>query len=656
MATTTYDPNFTFKYGSEENLENLDYQTGSIIFCSNGQQFVDVAGTRHRITSIIADYTEQQIHSVDGKFIPQEDDTPDEEEPPIEPTDDNTSTDNIDTTTEDNTGDTNTSTDDDSSTDNEENTDDENSGTLLGAGDDEPGENSDTNIDEGDGDDNNDDTPSDTSDDTPTEDEGGEDEEDTPAFRPYGLPVIYIASDTHNVFFYNTETYNMEELTITLARAATNDGLGNNIAETYCTKETETSDYREASDKIEQLFASIAALPKFIIRVCEDGSLPVVGEEGVLYFVPTTTTAEETVYTTYIYSVDDGYYIKIGSSSADLDNYPTKVEMQQSLATLQANLENKINNGDAVLQASIDNLSSRVMSAESTVNSVNTRVSTYDSKINSVTEKANINEENITTLNSALANDEVAISNLRTDVNTNTSKISTVESVSSANTLDIEGLTGRMRTAETNIQRLAEASSGSGETFDQIFGILDTVESNIDTISEQSNTNSVDIAELKQTTTDNTTAIVNNKTKIETNTGNISSLTSRMNTAEADIRDLKNVAKQVSTNTNNIASITNTLNTKLTYSSGELSNVDFNDYTTAGCYEVTDLSESDNYPVNEIGTLSITANQYSLIQEYVTKTNIYIRSYVDGDWTGWIPIQRWDIDGSKLVEDFGYEG
>ena len=630
MATTTYDPNFTFKYGTEENLENLDYQTGSIIFCSNGQQFVDVAGTRHRITSIIADYTEQQIHSVDGKFIPQEDDTPDEEEP----------TDNTNTTTEDNTGDTNTSTDDDSSTDNKEN-----SGTLLGAGDNESGDNSNTNTDEGNGNDN---TPSD---DTPTEDE-----EDTPAFRPYGLPVIYIASDTYNVFFYNTETYNMEELTITLARAATNDGLGNNIAETYCTKETETSDYREASDKIEQLFASIAALPKFIIRVCDDGSLPAVGEEGVLYFVPISTTAEETIYTTYIYSVDDGYYIKIGSSSADLDNYPTKVEMQQSLATLQANLENKMNNGDAILQSSIDNLSSRVISAESTVNSVNTRVSSYDSKINSVTEKANNNEENITTLNRALANDETAIAKLRTDVNTNTSKISTVESVSSTNTLDIEGLTSRMKTAETNIQRLAEASSGSGETFDEIFGILDTVEANIDTISEQSNTNSVDIAELKQTTKDNSTAIVNNKSKIETNTSNISSLTSRMNTAESDIRNLKNVAKQVSTNTNNIASITNTLDTKLTYSSGELSNVDFNNYTTAGCYEITDLSGAENYPVNEIGTLSITANQYSLIQEYVTKTNIYIRSYVDGDWTGWIPIQRWDVDGSKLVEDFGYEG
>jgi hypothetical protein len=122
------------------------------------------------------------------------------------------------------------------------------------------------------------------------------------------------------------------------------------------------------------------------------------------------------------------------------------------------------------------------------------------------------------------------------------------------------------------------------------------------------------------------------------------------------ISALNTTTEQIAVNTSAITAINTALDTKLTYVSGELSNVDFNDYKTAGCFDVTDVSEAMNCPSSSAGTLYIIASPYCCVQQYITKDTMFIRSFTDNDWTNWSVAQSLEISGNTFVEDFGFDG
>lgn len=427
MPTTQFDPGFVFKYGSRESVNTLAYEGGAIIFCSNGEHFVDILGTRHRISDIIADYTQKQLESVG-----RQDTTPAKPAKPV----------------------------------NLSNTD---------SGDDSEGSEGDSESDE----------PI-----TPI----------SPSTKFYGPPFIYIARDTKHMYLYNRTTKVMDRLTVILAEAATNDSDGNNIVNTYETKVESTSNFTEASQRLDELESSVAALPTFIVRVIDNGKLPETGEAGVLYFIPIHGTGEDTVYDTYIWAVgdDDKYYLKVGTSAVDLEAYTTLDKLSSSLAELKTQIDNEIAELKKNLEAADSALDKRLTAAESNINDLKTVDTAYGKRI-----------------------------------------------------IDVEA---------------------------------------------KSSTNASDISKLQKAVSDNQT-----------------------------------------------------------HSYGSAANKDFNSYTEAGTYHVTDNTSSTNNPTTDAGILYVAAFDGNVCQMYFTPTEFYRRYYNGSSWGGWRLVQEYAVSGTN-VDDYGFEG
>ena len=429
MPTTQFDPGFVFKYGSRESVNTLAYEGGAIIFCSNGEHFVDILGTRHRISDIIADYTQKQLESV-GRQVT----TPAAK--PVDPS--------------------NTDSGDDS-----EGSEDDSDGDSKG---DEP--------------------------ETPI----------SPSTKFYGPPFIYIARDTKHMYLYNRTTKVMDRLTVILAEAATNDSDGNNIVNTYETKVESTSNFTEASQRLDELESSVAALPTFIVRVIDNGKLPLTGEAGVLYFLPIRGTGEDTVYDTYIWAVGDAgnYYLKVGTSAVDLEAYTTLDKLSSSLAELKTQIDNEIAELKKNLEATDSSLDKRLTAAETNINDLKTVDTAYGKRI-----------------------------------------------------IDVEA---------------------------------------------KSSTNASDISKLQKAVSDNQT-----------------------------------------------------------HSSGSIANKDFNSYTEAATYHVTDNASSTNNPTTDAGILYVAAFDGNVCQMYFTPTEFYRRYYNGSSWGGWRLVQEYAASGTN-VDDYGFEG
>ena len=75
VNSTVFSPGFKFKYGSAANLDKLAYEKGSIIFCTNGQHFVDISDNRIRISDIHIDIPEYLLTNYSGPATYTEGDT-----------------------------------------------------------------------------------------------------------------------------------------------------------------------------------------------------------------------------------------------------------------------------------------------------------------------------------------------------------------------------------------------------------------------------------------------------------------------------------------------------------------------------------------------------------------------------------------------------
>ena len=477
------------------------------------------------------------------------------------------------------------------------------------------------------------------------------------SFTPEPLPAIYIASDTHRVFFYSTNTQKMERLSVYAADAATTDSAGNNIIDTYCTKEAESTDYQDASDKIASLQQAISALPKFIIRICES-TLPATGEEGVLYFVPDTKEGSSTEsYATYIWIKDESYYLNVGTSSAKLSDYATTSYVDNQISTTKSDLNTAITNASNSQSSNLSTLSSKVDSIDAKVNTNASNIATNTSNINSAVNKITTNTSSIADLNTALANDEANISALQKDVKTVTTQANT-------NKEDIASLSTRLAAAESGITNISGGSS-SGTSLSSISSRLSADETNI-----SNNKNNIDTLQKDYDTT---------KTQVATNVKNISSINSDLSTVKTNITaiqsnvsdnaskiqtnttDINNLSSSVATNTSDISTIQTRLSSdesKLNniYVTGSAANIDFNSYTKHGCFYISNATTATNGPSStDPGTLIIHTSGITIVQIYMTTSNIFMRHYINSNWGSWVCVKSWnpsETSGTNTTDDY----
>lgn len=399
MATNKFSPDYHFKYGPEANLSKLDYESGSIIFTEEGQQYVDIKDHRLRVSDVKNEYSEEELTA--------------------------------------------------------------------------------TNL----------------------------------SFQPHSLPTIYIANDTHKVYFYNTSTKKIQPLTVILAEAATNDSAGNNIYNTYYPKTTAETNFTNVNEKITDLYTKVAAIPKYIVRVINGGeSLPVKGEEGVVYFLQVEGNSDA-VYETYIWINDGSYYIKTASTALDLDTFVTKTEFNDKLTRLNETIDENIT---TAVQANTD-------------------------KINTNSSNIQTNADNIETLNSEVLNIKSDVSDLnssRTALETRLSNIENNQSSTSGstsnNTAAINSINNQIVSINSDLTNLKDDNT--------------TIKSNINSLTETTNTNTSNISDLSKRVSTNETDIKSVTNTANTNKSNISSLDTKVSTNTSDITTLKSTATSLSDN------------------------------------------------------------------------------------------------------------
>ena len=406
MATNKFSPDYHFKYGPEANLSKLDYESGSIIFTEEGQQYVDIKDHRLRVSDVKNEYSEEELTA--------------------------------------------------------------------------------TNL----------------------------------SFQPHGLPTIYIANDTHKVYFYNTRTKKIQPLTVILAEAATNDSAGNNIYNTYYPKTTAETNFTNVNEKITDLYTKVAAIPKYIVRVINGGeSLPVKGEEGVVYFLQVEGNSDA-VYETYIWINDGSYYIKTASTALDLDTFVTKTEFNDKLTQLNETIDENIT---TAVQANTD------------------KINTNSGNIQTNADNIAANSVSIETLNSEVLNIKSDVSDLnssRTALETRLSNIENNQSSTSGstsnNTAAINSINNQIVSINSDLTNLKDDNT--------------TIKSNINSLTETTNTNTSNISDLSKRVSTNETDIKSVTNTANTNKSNISSLDTKVSTNTSDITTLKSTATSLSDN------------------------------------------------------------------------------------------------------------
>lgn len=400
MATNKFSPDYHFKYGPEANLSKLGYESGSMIFTVEGQQYLDISNHRLRISDVKNEYSEKELTA--------------------------------------------------------------------------------TNL----------------------------------SFQPHSLPTIYISNDTYKVFFYNASTKKIQPLTVILAEAATNDSAGNKISTTYYPKTTAESNFSTVNEKLTDLYTKVAALPKFIVRVINGGeSLPVKGEDGVIYFLQVAGNSD-TDYETYIWVSDGNYYIKTASNTADLENYVKKTEFNDKVTELTETINNnittavqantdKINTNTGNIQANATNiatnasdintlksnvstLQSNVSDLKSSRTTIESRLSSLENSQSSTSGETGNNTAAINSINNQIVSINSNIGTLKNDMTTAKSNITALTTEANTNKSNISDLTTRVTSAENNIKSVTNAASSN--------------QSAINALTPKVTTNTSDIAALKSKT------------------------------------------------------------------------------------------------------------------------------------------------------------
>ena len=163
------------------------------------------------------------------------------------------------------------------------------------------------------------------------------------------LPKVYLASDTLNLWFFDTTVNQETSLPKGWTQVGSNgtveraskDGAGNVITETYETISSAQSRQDTLQGNIDALAAVVGAINSFEYQIIDDiAHAPVPGASNIIYFVvdnSISTNPDVNVYREYLWittqSADPdqgtpavGHYEIIGTTETDLTNYYTKSE------------------------------------------------------------------------------------------------------------------------------------------------------------------------------------------------------------------------------------------------------------------------------------------------------------------------------------------
>lgn len=245
------------------------------------------------------------------------------------------------------------------------------------------------------------------------------------------LPIpenkIYITSDTFKLLYFDrikliwhvVGTNSVENAKN--ATKATMDSKGNIIADYYYSAQDAATDHQNILTEIRNLSETVGSIVRFGVKLLNDESeLPIIGQLGVIYFVPisnysggySTTDGEEgnidsdvlkDIYVELLWIEDPdfgGYYEIIGNTTVDLSNYYNIQEFDNIIATLRNDLSSSLSRTRADMINTINELRTLINSIQSSTtskfNEVNTRIDNTNLSVASLTDTVKKNLENTT--------------------------------------------------------------------------------------------------------------------------------------------------------------------------------------------------------------------------------------------------------------------
>ena len=111
----------------------------------------------------------------------------------------------------------------------------------------------------------------------------------------------------------------------------------------------------EILEKVEALKRVVYSMHSFEIVIIDSGeSLPETGESHIIYFVPQPNSDPDTLYDEYVWIESEEYYEKIGVTAAELSNYYTKSEIDNTVSNYytKSEIDNKVDDlNDAIEEA-----------------------------------------------------------------------------------------------------------------------------------------------------------------------------------------------------------------------------------------------------------------------------------------------------------------
>lgn len=242
------------------------------------------------------------------------------------------------------------------------------------------------------------------------------------------LPIpenkIYITSDTFKLLFFdrNKMVWHVVGTDVVEnaknADKATKDSKGNIISEYYYSAKDAAVDHQNILTEIRNLSETVGDIVRFGVSILSDESeLPVIGKQGIIYFVPITnysvannTTDEEEgaidseelkdIYIELLWIEDPdfgGYYEIIGNTTVDLSNYYNIQEIDNIIANLRNDLTNSLSGTRSDMVDAINDLRTLINTNQSNTttkfNETNARIDNTNTTVASLTDTVNKNLE-----------------------------------------------------------------------------------------------------------------------------------------------------------------------------------------------------------------------------------------------------------------------
>ena len=148
------------------------------------------------------------------------------------------------------------------------------------------------------------------------------------------------------------------------------------------------------TERLATLESSVTSMTHFTVSIVE--TLPVTGEEYVIYFVPDTAGSTPNVYAEYIWvteftkedsTVVAAHFEQIGSTATDLSNYYTKTQIDTKENALKS-VDNRVNTiigtYDKALTETVDQQTGVITYSVTTGNSITERLSSLETYTGSV--------------------------------------------------------------------------------------------------------------------------------------------------------------------------------------------------------------------------------------------------------------------------------